>query len=245
MGLLSRLFGKPKDEPSKEKKTDWPNGSTWAALRSEVTISTEQGPRFLWTVACGDLLLPSGRLVACDPFVFLQPRDNPHVIVPQGRFPVIVTLADVSPAQDRSHTREAYASVIFAQGQEAHRKALALVQAGQERPELTDGDYIGFGVDAGTACFVDDATISACMPDPDTWYEELFENDRADCWFKQMDDPGNIREGIANIVLPLAKQGENIVLFHSGWGDGTYPVVGSFDQAGRLLAVHIDFFVVE
>jgi len=34
------------------------------------------------------------------------------------------------------------------------------------------------------------------------------------------------------------------VIVHSGWGDGAYPVVGSFDGSDRLVAVHIDFQVV-
>jgi hypothetical protein len=72
----------------------------------------------------------------------------------------------------------------------------------------------------------------------------LFDNGLPDSWFNQMDDPDNIREGIANIVLPGARDGENIVIVHSGWGDGMYPVVGSFDASDRLVAVHIDFQVV-
>ncbi len=83
------------------------------------------------------------------------------------------------------------------------------------------------------------------MPEPQTWYESLFENEREDCWFRRMDDPAHIRAGIANIPLPLATNGENLILFHSGWKDGTYPVIGSFDAADRLVAAHIDFFVVK
>ena len=60
-----------------------------------------------------------------------------------------------------------------------------------------------------------------------------------------MDDPAHIREGIANITLPLAKNGENLILFHSGWGDGCYPIVGSFDSKGNIVAAHIDFFVLK
>jgi hypothetical protein len=59
-----------------------------------------------------------------------------------------------------------------------------------------------------------------------------------------MDDPTHIRVGLANIQLPLAQNSENIVIIHSGWGDGSYPVVGSFDASNGLLAIHIDFFVV-
>jgi len=107
MRLFSRIFRKTPTE----KKQTWPNHSTWAALKNEEILQTEQGARFLWTIPCGELTLPSGRLVACDPFVFLQPQNNPFISVPKGRFSVYVTLADVSATQDKSHVREAYASV--------------------------------------------------------------------------------------------------------------------------------------
>jgi hypothetical protein len=240
MSFFSRLFG-PKDQPDPAL---WPNKPSWSALKHEVSIETEAGSQFLWTIACGDLALPSGRLVACDPFVCLQPTGTPFIVTPKGTFPVTVTLVDVSEEQDRSHIREAYASIIFAEGVEAYRKAIPLARDGEERPEPEGEEFIGFPVDAGTACFVDESVIASCMPDPDDWGTEVFENDRPDCWFNRMDDPAHIREGLANITLPLAKNGENIVIIHSGWGDGHFPVVGSFDASGRLLAAHIDFQVV-
>jgi len=223
----------------------WPNNSTWSAERHEHVVATEQGNRFTWVVDCGFLNLPSGKLVACDPFVFLEQANNPHVIVPPGRYPVSVTLADVSENLDRSHIREAYATVRITTGAESYRQTLALARDGEPRPVLSGDDFIGFAVDAGTACFIDDLAVATCMPESQTWSEGLFENDSDDCWFVRMDDPNHIRAGIANIELPLARNGENILIIHSGWGDGSYPVVGSFDAADQLLAIHIDFFVVD
>lgn len=199
--------------------------------------------RHVFTVACGDLILRSGRLIVCDPFVFLA-AEAPFVATPQGSFPVIVTLADVSEQQDRSHIREAYASIIFSPAIEAYRKAIPLVKEGTKRPVLQPDEFIGFSVDAGTACFVDQAVVEPCMPDPSTWYGSLFENQNPDCWFQRMDDPAHIRQGIANITLPLATNGENLILFHSGWGDGHFPVIGAYDASHRLVAVHIDFLVI-
>jgi hypothetical protein len=222
----------------------WPNHSAWSAERNNEVVETEDGIRFTWVVPCGSLYLPSGRLVACDPFAFLRPGDNPYVFVPTGHFPVTVTLADVSPNLDRSHIREAYATVRFAEGIDSHRRVLPLLREGERPPELKEGEFIGFRVDAGTACFVDDRAVASYMPPVNTWYDDLFENGNDDCWFKRMDDPNHLREGLANIVLPLSRNGENIVIVHSGWGDGTYPVVGSFDSTDRLIAVHIDFAVI-
>ena len=241
MSIFSRLFSK-KVPP---RSNIWPNNPTWGALKNAVSVETEDGPRHLWTVPCGELALSSGRLVACDPFAFLSPKGTPFIVVPQGRFPVAVTLADVSEKQDRSHIREAYASIAFSSSVEVYRRCIPLATDGQKRPEPHGDGFVGFGVDTGTACFVDESLIGPCMPDPQTWYESLFENARKDCWFRRMDDATHIREGIANITLPLAKNGENLILFHSGWGDGCYPVVGSFDSAGGLVAAHIDFFIVK
>lgn len=222
----------------------WPNDETWSAEKHKQIVTTEDGNRFLWVVECGDLLLPSGKLVACDPFAFLQTSDNPHVLVPPGRYPISVTLADVSENLDGSDIREAYATVRITKGSESYRRALALARDGESREPLTDDEFIGFGVDAGTACFVDDEAVSNCMPADVDWYETFFDNGRDDSWFAQMDDPNHIRFGLANIILPLAQRGENIMIIHSGWGDGNYPVVGSFDASHQLLSVHIDFFVV-
>jgi hypothetical protein len=242
MNIFSKFFRK---KVPVESESGWPNHPTWGALKENESLHTEGGPVFLWTVPCGELKVPSGRLVACDPFAFLSPTGMPFIETPKGNFPVIVTLADVSEKQDRSHIREAYASIIFSTSPEVYRKVLPLAKEGEERIKCEGNEYVGFGVDAGTACFVDETVVANCMPDVSVWHEELFENEREDSWFKRMDDSAHIREGLANIILPRATRDENLVLFHSGWGDGNYPVIGSFDSAGRLIAAHIDFFVVK
>jgi hypothetical protein len=222
----------------------WPNNTTWSAGRNEEIVSTERGKIFIWTVPCGDLTVPSGQLVACDPFVFMRAGGNPFIPCPIGTFPVHVTLADISERQNRSHIREAYASIMFRPGNAVQRRPLALARKGETPPVLKGDEYVGFPVDAGTACFVDDELTKSCMPDENAWLRDLFENERKDCWFARMDDPTHIRAGIANIKLPLGHKGENLILFHSGWGDGHFPVIGSFDAHGQLLAAHIDFFVI-
>ena len=198
-------------------------------------------------VDCGSLALPTGRLVACDPFAFLQKTNNPYVPVPPGSYRVVVTLADVSGVGDGSHMREAYATVLLDEAaSEMTRRIITPFNDGAPcSPEMTaDGQYCGFPVDAGTACFVDDGAVAAAMP-TGSWHEDVFDNNSPDCWFERMDDPAHIREGIANITLPLAKNGENIVIIHSGWGDGYYPVVGGYDASGQLIRVHIDFMVID
>jgi hypothetical protein len=230
-----------------EKQVAYPNVEYWSALREGNHVSDDDEVFVLSLVDCGSLLLPAGRLVACDPFAGLQRGNNPYVPVPPGCYRVVVTLADVSGRGDGSHMREAYATLILDEAAVEIKRRIITPSDGlpPPPPEMTNGNtYRGFPVDAGTACFVDDGAVEVAMPDGSRWYEDLFENESPDCWFARMDDPGHIRGGIANIALPLGKNGENIVIFHSGWGDGFYPVVGGYDASDRLIRVHIDFWVI-
>lgn len=206
------------------------------ALKSGPAPQVDGEPATLRVVEAGRLELPSGVLEANDPFVSLGEENG--FPVPRGSFPVYVTVADVSQEQDGSHEREAYLSVIFAEGEAAQVRP-AISSKGAPPP----GEFWAVGVDAGTVGFVDKASVKASMPDGD-WYSDLFDNDEPNSWFDLMDSPDHIAPGIANIVMPLAGNGENVVLCHSGWGDGLYPVLATYSEAGKLLGIHIDLEVV-
>lgn len=188
-------------------------------------------------VELGTLRLPSGRLEASDPFVHLG--EGMVVRVPPGEYPVRATVADVSDAQDRSHLREAWLSVVLADGEPATSETL-VPEGVTPEPDLVHG----VAVAAGTVAFVDHDAVAPCMPPPSSdWGEDVFDTGRDDSWFALMDSAEHLAPGFANITMPRATAGENVVLSHSGWGDGFYPVVGSYDAGGRLLAVHIDLLV--
>jgi Protein of unknown function (DUF4241) len=214
----------------------WLNTPVWRALQPGQHLIGDELHNIV-VVECGDLLLPSGRLVAADPFVTLT-RHNPYYLVPAGAYPVRVTI-------DETIQREMYMSLVLALTGEAEQRLLTPYQPdGEQYPEPEEGSYYGIAVDAGAVCFIDDEAIRHGMPvDESTWDGELFENDKDDCWFNLMDNPTHIRVGLANIRLPRAKDGANIIICHSGWGDGFYPVVGGYDAQGNLVAVHIDLLI--
>jgi hypothetical protein len=192
-----------------------------------------------WALTVHDLGLlkvPSGRLEAGDPFVTLG--NGPVFEVPPGEYPVRVTIADVSDEQDGSHLREAYLSVVLADGEVA-----AVEAAPKPDADLPPGEYWVVTVDAGAVAFADADAVKTYMPEGD-WYENLFDNDTDQSWFNLMDSAKHLREGCANIVMPLAPAGENVVLSHSGWGDGAYPVVRTLDADGNPLAIHVDLLLV-
>ncbi|MEL6978683.1 MAG: DUF4241 domain-containing protein [Pseudomonadota bacterium] len=226
----------------------YPNVAWWSALRGGASASVGEDVFNLSTVDCGTLSLPSGKLFACDPFVVMERGGNFAVNAPPGEHKVIVTLADVSKPGEPEHIREAYATILFnPAAAETTRRIITPSAEGPTPPEMdAEGGYIGFGVDTGTACFGDDVTIARGMPDPQAvdWFEEIFETGAPGSWFDRLDDPDHIRDGLANIALPEGRDGDNILIFHSGWGDGVYPLIGGYDAEGRLIRAHIDFFVI-
>lgn len=192
----------------------------------------------LSVVPLGEVRVPSGWLGAADPFVSLD--DPLSTSVPPGTYPVYVTLADLSEELDGSHLREAYLSVRVQEG--------AATQVGPAYPEQVSAEEAGpdasFGiaVDAGTVAFFDAKAVTSAMPEGD-WHDKVFACQGG--WFDLMDDPDHVAVSAANVVMPLAQAGENVVLAHSGWGDGFYPVVKTYDAEGSLLEVHIDLRVLE
>lgn len=222
----------------------WLNNPSWRALVDGARFMARDTLYVSEVVDCGELVLPTGQLTACDPFADLWSGAGRAIPVPPGRYPVRLTLFDVSGTADGSHHRVAYASLLLADRPEVVRRVLSPGSAPDEAdPELAPGEFFGFPVDAGTACFVDGGALSYGMPPDEDWYETIFDNGTPTSWFALKYDRDHIREGIANIPLPLARDGANIVLFFSGWGDGHYPMIGGYDAEGALVAVHLDFFV--
>ena len=187
----------------------------------------------------GVVRVPSGKVGACDPFVDLE---NPVVVrVPPGDYPVRVTIADVSEEQDGSHMREAYLSLVMSD------ETPTLVEAAPTlEGEPLAGEVYGVSVDAGTVAFVDADSVTRCMPEDSTsWYEDVFDTDYdPNSWFALMDAYKPLPAGLANVVMPRATAGENVVLAHSGWGDGFYPLLQTKDSEGNVTALHIDLLVV-
>jgi len=207
---------------------DWTQGN-WFALRDGELAPFDGGQARLRVIDVGELVLRSGDLGACDPFVALE-HCPVWAQVPAGSYPVRLSIADVSEHADGSHDRHAYLTLLVDADAEEHtRRCLGKADA-------------GFGVDTGSACFVDASAISEGMPDPEQWFEGLFEAQGG--WFSRMDDPAHVAPGVANIELPVSNVGANVVVVRSGWGDGVYPVVGGYDADGRLVRVHLDFYVV-
>lgn len=222
----------------------------WKALNNELAewhFPDGQHLKYrLFTVDCGELWLKSGRLVVCDPLNGLQWRNNSELQLPPGRYRVIATIADISDALDGSHLREAYLTVQVSDRPAAGWRFLSPLPPDIDMPPLGDHEFVGVNIESGLIALVDADAVERLMPDPadSDWEWDLIDSGEDDAWVARLDDPQHLRAGSANIPLPGATDGENLVLSQSGWGEGSYAVVGTYAEDGCLTGIHVDLAVL-
>ncbi len=176
----------------------------------------------------GDLRLVSGRLVACDPLT--SPETGPFgETFPPGSYPVIVSVAHAVPSRDK---RVAFAMLKLRDVAASEWKMLA--PEGSDISELGDDQMFGYGVDAGTGCFMDQVGATILAADyraDDILGQKLLarlQKSYVNTW------------SWGNIVLDK-KSGANVLAFASGEGDGFYASYVGYGSDGAPVAVVTDF----
>ncbi|MER8038744.1 DUF4241 domain-containing protein [Streptomyces hydrogenans] len=170
----------------------------------------------------GEIGLPTGGLVACDPIVHLcddDERPAPFTAtVPPGRYRVQIAEAAFTYPYD--HTVNAAARLVIRDTPVA-RWEPALVP-GEAAPE---DDYFGYGVDAGLGCFLDTAAHHS-FPGTD--------DEKGVIW-EVLDAPQS-----PNAFLVEGENGHTAAVFVSGWGDGLYPTWVGRDADGGVACFVTD-----
>ncbi|WP_229795906.1 DUF4241 domain-containing protein, partial [Saccharothrix coeruleofusca] len=137
-----------------------------------------------------------------------------------------VELAVVRFVDDPEHERVAAAKLVVS-AEPVASWHLAL-RPGQDDRLLGDGEFYGFGVDSGTACFVDADAAEALDPIFDRSFEEIAER-----------LIGGASERVADPV-----SGAALVAFGSGWGDGSYPTWVGRAADGSVACFVVDLLVL-
>jgi hypothetical protein len=178
----------------------------------------------------GQVALPTGEVVACDPLV-------PH------------TTAFIDTVEPGRYSLRAWVAVLHRDGAEWQRRITALqlvtgdrpaqswtmaLLPGQDVASLGEDGYFGYGVDAGTGTLADRVAIEALSE---------WDYDRIDAAFipaQVPDDP--IEAVIAAVVDEMT--GANVYVVGSGWGDGVYATYVSRAADGRVSSFVTDFSIL-
>ncbi len=179
----------------------------------------------------GELVVTSGRLVACDPF--LPPNDFfyfPKSIKP-GRYPVIASVAKLQLQQDKSQFDERIACVMLRISQKT-------------AVTWEDTDIYGYGVDSAIGSFMDmDAALVLKALYGAGGYKEYHHR-----FYTQLGEfdysPFNDYEVVRWASIQVSDTTEaNVIIFTSGYGDGHYPSYWGYDEQGKLACLVTDFIL--
>lgn len=196
-------------------------------------------------VSIGDLNLPTGQIIAGDPFFLEDSKPFVQTVQP-GRYPVKLYLREIDP----EHYRIAYAKIAF-KPEKADHWILAVSEDMdmEELLNLQQDDFFGFAVDSGIACFLDIQTHALYQQKIHDLYTgdsiaNYYENILAEEMKKySANHPYSNELGDWNNHFPVTGSDLNILMFSSGWGDGLYPTYWGRNTRNELTELTIDFMV--
>lgn len=184
------------------------------------------GPVPISVFELGTLEAPTGRIIACDPFVTFDTGPFAHTVAP-GAYRVALAIARVSPDDER------VAAALL-----EIRPGIPIV--GWELARLAAHDSFGYAVDAGMGCFMDAQAAQAFAAagndpavDPDLYANELLE---------RLDRSRNTVTWLLHV--PPESGGGNVAMFSSGWGDGVYDTYVGIAADGSVVCFVTDFGVL-
>lgn len=199
----------------------------------------------------GDYYFPTGNIVVRDPLVYICSDWEPYFItIPSGTYPLTIAVMEV----EEDHYR--YAAVRL---KVSEKTAVVYEGAliGNENLESIEqeGDFFGFNVDAGLATIVDVRTRFAWCNFSREWHKSHeAESDTINIYDDLLADkfresykaqPQFQRSGGDWLNFPIPNTDYHILMFQTGWGDGTYPVYFGYDVDGEVCEVVIHFIDIE
>lgn len=198
------------------------------------------------TLDIGEVNLPTGEILTCDPLVELGEAKTYIQKTPVGKFPVKIAVVLSEDYGDRY----ACVKVEFSKNKPVVYE-LAVTGNEEEMDEAKEDEYYGFGVDAGMGCVTDKKTQDEYVKywkkleeeeGADNPYDDIFEELLEESFKKSPKYQRDCGDW-ANFIIPNSDL--NIPVFASGWGDGYYPCYFGYDEKGELCGFYIHFIDIE
>jgi hypothetical protein len=201
------------------------------------------GTRFALHQDSGWLWLPSGHLMATEPFTVPDPDKYAFAqTVSPGRYPVNLLIEEYPVRSGPGAGTPGATLEYVAAARLVIRDELAVtwemaVQPGQDASDLDDDSFFGFPVDGGQACFTDVQTMLTLdaleIPgtDGESWFEVLS---------MDISDSG---ASLTTLTDPGQNEAPVVVGFETGSGDGRYPTWVGRTAKGDITCFATDFML--
>lgn len=192
-------------------------------------IDTEFGRMNIEKVEAGKLKLLTGKIVATDPILLYDDECYSEHVKP-GTYTVNIY---VGKAEKRK--KQTVAAEIKISDSEPVNWEMALLE-GESARGFGHDEFMGYEVENGLGCFMDEKVIEML--------DIMSEEELTEYEIKVKTAVRNSNYSCADIIMD-EKKGLNIIVFASGWNEGTFPTYFGFDKDGRLSRLVTDFMVIE
>lgn len=205
------------------------NAFTSTNLALALLSDAELAERKVRPVDIGSVVITSGRIRACDPLAYpdFPPFERS---VPPGQYPVRIYFA---------LGRVAAAMMRFAPGVPSTWES-ATVTSTQAYEGMPEG---GYPVDAGMGAYMDADALAQMSRRIDKVKAETGSN-TVNYYDDVVAAEVEVHDGEWTLHQPMSDNTLNVAIFHSGWGDGYYPVLWGLSAQGQPLVLLTDFFVM-
>jgi hypothetical protein len=190
------------------------------------TFNTAAGELTFIPKTIGKLVLPTGKLVACDPICGPESEAFTPQLKP-GSYPVLLCFAH---SQEYGERRIAYAMLRLKNIPPVRWELATSPQ--EDVSSLKEGQYFGYTVDSGTGCFMDEAAGDVLI---EAMEIGTFQEYIADRLIEAM----SASEWV-NFVVDEST-GANVMAFSSGLGDGIYGTYFGYDACDEIVCAVTDF----
>lgn len=209
--------------------------------------------KHLTTMDIGVCDLPSGKILVCDPLVFLGDRNEEPFLqkAPAGTYHTEVCV--IKPDEDGDCARYAAVRLRFSKKRPVSFYQALIGHENLEELENEDDEYLyfGFGVDAGLGCICDEQVHKIYCDWSDKWDREHPGDNQYDDYFADLfaenykKNPEFQRDGGDWLNWKIPGTEYHIPIFESGFGDGIYPVYWGVDETGMICQLVIHFINIE
>ena len=190
----------------------------------------------LETFEAGKIILPTGRIVACDPLITNDMKEF-KIHFPEGEFPILIH-------KEKESNCVAYAEIIFSKSEITAWKMAT--NEGQNTDDLKDGEIFGYPVERGMGCFMDVET----QEDLNLLEQKLFRRKGDDFmgiyeeFFHEhfFDENGAIDQFA--FLKPNDDKKGNIFAFETGYGEGFYASYIGFDEENIPVKMVTEFIEI-
>lgn len=198
-------------------------------------------------IPIGNLYVPSGKIVAGDPFwVYSDDLIPFKTSIKSGYYPVEILIHKI----EDNHYRIAFARIkVSEQVATSWKLAVSDDITEEEINQLYPGEFYGYGVDAGTGFFAD-------LESAQVFKEKCIEYDSKNLYYDEeiMEElesflDKNSISHISGLIhcsmhFPNKNEEHNIAIFTSGWGDGSYGTYWGLDDNGNITELITNFNVI-